>query len=533
MNEEAASTETDSLPPFWSDVPTEHDLCGFGPICNEVCDQIRGWARIRPKAFQSSLVLGINGPWGSGKTSLTLQIRKNLKANKPVFFTWIDISVWKYADRAAFLRSLVTAVLDEITERLQKLGMCNEHVRAWCQSSGIPLRLLPSDLKGGSGDLKLGDFIGRLEKSLYRATECAVVVGGTVNWVNTIADMVGGRGIGEGVPLLGTAMRLTRQAANAAEAKVKLESAIKDDELYRTLERNMTFEAIRSAEQFGQLFSLVSNVLCGLPPIKGLGEKCTGRLIFCIDDLDRCLPENAIEILETLKILLDDPLCCYLVPVDPAVVGAGLEMRYSGQMRLGAWFPDHRDYLDKIFHRRIYLDLLSIEQIKLMLSDLLATNLTESYKLEEGGRLQQLASALAVVCPNPRRIKIVLRDLRTTGNAAAHMGIDDLISAIYSCGFDLECGRKYPPLRNFPEVLEVLYEFFERPGTDTAKLSGLLKLRGVDESCVAQLAVDWRFRGLLNRVARFNEFKTLRRALEASREMNSHQMENHNATTFL
>ncbi len=46
----------------------------------------------------------------------------------------------------------------------------------------------------------------------------------------------------------------------------------------------------------------------------------TGYLVIFIDDLDPCLPENAIQVLEALKLYLDKASCVFVVGCEPAVI---------------------------------------------------------------------------------------------------------------------------------------------------------------------------------------------------------------------
>ncbi len=41
-----------------------------------------------------------------------------------------------------------------------------------------------------------------------------------------------------------------------------------------------------------------------------------GLLVVCVDDLDRCLPDRAVEVLETIKSFLDVPGCAFLLAAD-------------------------------------------------------------------------------------------------------------------------------------------------------------------------------------------------------------------------
>jgi formylglycine-generating enzyme required for sulfatase activity len=52
------------------------------------------------------------------------------------------------------------------------------------------------------------------------------------------------------------------------------------------------------------------------------------RLLFLIDDLDRCLPEKAVEMLESIKLFLDVKGCAFVLALDDEVVERGIIHRY-------------------------------------------------------------------------------------------------------------------------------------------------------------------------------------------------------------
>jgi len=52
------------------------------------------------------------------------------------------------------------------------------------------------------------------------------------------------------------------------------------------------------------------------------------RFVFLIDDLDRCLPENTLKMLESIKLFLDVAGCAFVLAVDDDVVERGVEHHY-------------------------------------------------------------------------------------------------------------------------------------------------------------------------------------------------------------
>ena len=53
------------------------------------------------------------------------------------------------------------------------------------------------------------------------------------------------------------------------------------------------------------------------------------RLVVFVDDLDRCLPEKAIEVLEAIKFFVDVTDCVFLLGLDQDVIARGVEIRYK------------------------------------------------------------------------------------------------------------------------------------------------------------------------------------------------------------
>lgn len=66
-----------------------------------------------------------------------------------------------------------------------------------------------------------------------------------------------------------------------------------------------------------------------------------GRLVIFIDDVDRCLPENVMTILETLKLYLDNKPCVIVLGADKDAIGTAITQRYPNLKMNG------KDYLEK------------------------------------------------------------------------------------------------------------------------------------------------------------------------------------------
>ncbi|MEZ4701535.1 MAG: SUMF1/EgtB/PvdO family nonheme iron enzyme [Rhodothermales bacterium] len=73
------------------------------------------------------------------------------------------------------------------------------------------------------------------------------------------------------------------------------------------------------------------------------------RLVVFIDDLDRCLPEKAIEVLEAIKLFMDVEGCIFVLGLDRDVIARGIEMKYRERGADDRQFAiDGASYLEKI-----------------------------------------------------------------------------------------------------------------------------------------------------------------------------------------
>lgn len=77
----------------------------------------------------------------------------------------------------------------------------------------------------------------------------------------------------------------------------------------------------------------------------------TGRLVIFVDDLDRCLVENAFRILEAVKLFLNAKGVIFVF-VDMKKIERAWELRYRG---LPTGTAEGREHVDKIFQFKLSL----------------------------------------------------------------------------------------------------------------------------------------------------------------------------------
>ncbi|MGB8645024.1 MAG: SUMF1/EgtB/PvdO family nonheme iron enzyme [Anaerolineae bacterium] len=281
--------DTPKLAALLSDREADADLLDFKPYTETLLDIVRDPHTAGP------LVIGLFGTWGSGKTSLMRFVEKDLRAplknDGRVFrVAWFD--AWKYEKEEALWRALLLRVIDELRDR-----------------DAVGTDCTPEPRKSA---------IERLEQRLYREVEWEEKGGLTVDWPTLVKEGVAGavKLSFAFVPGLST---LTK-AVEAAQGKLGEADGAKEllDAFHRDVITHHQAQ-LRSIEQFQVEFGNL---------IRDHVMAHDQRLVVFVDDLDRCLPEKAIEVLEAIKLFLDVPGCIFMLGLDQEVVTRGIKVKY-------------------------------------------------------------------------------------------------------------------------------------------------------------------------------------------------------------
>ncbi len=99
-----------------------------------------------------------------------------------------------------------------------------------------------------------------------------------------------------------------------------------------------------------------------------------GRLMIFIDDLDRCLPENALSVLECLKLHLDQSNCIFVIGIDKRVIEQAVGQRYPKELGITG-----REYIEKIINLNFFLSEKDREEVKRLFQG----DLTAQYSNDE------------------------------------------------------------------------------------------------------------------------------------------------------
>src|SRR6266699_922574 len=118
-------------------------------------------------------------------------------------------------------------------------------------------------------------------------------------------------------------------------------------------------EALRPPSANDALFDFINRFESTFDQlVKGYVGNPDGYLVIFIDDLDRCLPENAIAVMEALKLYLDRASCVFVIGAERSIIEEGIKERYRDNPRLSG-----KDYLEKIIQLPFIVRRIDAENV--------------------------------------------------------------------------------------------------------------------------------------------------------------------------
>lgn len=261
--------------------------------------------------------VGIYGEWGTGKTSLLHHVKSLLEAKDadnpkhlaypylvPVFF-----NAWQHEKDAEPLAHLAEAVDAAISKRLKEVetvtGTVNKQAVEWLRSAHMAAR------------------------SLIYATS-----------VDTNADPIkelanpAGLNPWKFIPFF----RISPKDAIDRYEKLQRESGDPDSKLWKKHVGDSVSRAV--LRSFRTNHTLLDKVRPGT-------EKIIPRVVIFIDDMDRCLAEDAFKLLQAIKLALAQPGFIFVMTLDPVALQPFLDKKVSDS-GTNAAAGSKAIYLDKL-----------------------------------------------------------------------------------------------------------------------------------------------------------------------------------------
>lgn len=210
--------------------------------------------------------VGIFGAWGSGKTTLMKAIQHDLNGHPEVVGVWFN--AWRYEKE----EHLIVPLLDTVREELI----------AWGAREG-------TSEETGTRARRMASAIGKATRAILAGLTLSTGLPGAIE-LSLDANKVA------------TAWRQSDQGN---------ESALEPKSFYHA-----SFMALKQAtEEF-------------IPHDQETEEGPERRFVVFIDDLDRCLPDKALQVLESMKLFFDLEGFVFVVGLDQQVIERAVQVKY-------------------------------------------------------------------------------------------------------------------------------------------------------------------------------------------------------------
>ncbi|MCM2356837.1 MAG: P-loop NTPase fold protein [Geobacteraceae bacterium] len=286
---------------MWADIDTDQDFLNYSEVA-ELAKELIGNQKMLP------LSLGIFGGWGAGKSSMLRLLESSLNESEQDFLI-VKFDAWLYQDfddaRAALMEVVASTLLqaadaDEgLVQKVKKFSKRIDMLRAFgmLADAGATLAGFPT--------------FGLLSKG-----------------AQSIGQIINGDGCQEDFQTVKDA---------ASDIKEKTQGVLKDSE-----KRTPPAEIAAFRQEFSEILG-------------SLGK----TLVVFIDNLDRCLPKNAIQTLEAVRLFLFLPQSAFIIAADEEMIRHAVSEHYGNlNERLIT------DYLDKLIQVPIRVPRLGVHEVR-------------------------------------------------------------------------------------------------------------------------------------------------------------------------
>lgn len=286
---------------MWSDKESDSDYLNFSEVSQLAAD-------ILTSPGMLPVSLGVFGNWGAGKSSLLRLIERDLEQGEDEWLV-IKFDAWLYQgydDARAALLEVIATELDKAARNNEDLARKTK--RLLSRVDGF--RVLGLLAEGAA--LALGVSTG----------------GMLARGVGTLSNLSDGMQDDEEFQELSEVAKATQEKANGL-LKPKVEASPPQQ-----------IEAFR--KEYGEIL-----------------EELDKPLVVIIDNLDRCLPTNAIHTLEAIRLFLFLPNTAFVIAADEDMIRLAVAEYFKG-----ASDRHQIDYLDKLIQIPIRVPKSGVREIR-------------------------------------------------------------------------------------------------------------------------------------------------------------------------
>lgn len=286
---------------MWSDIESEVDYLNFSEVSQLAVDVLES-----PEMLPVSV--GVFGNWGAGKSSLLKLIETDLKKGERDWVV-IHFDAWMYQG----FDDARAALLEVIATSLQKRVKDNQ----------------------GLAD-KVKSLLGRVDR------------------IRALGLFVEGAALANGVPTGGMLSR----GINAISG---LSNGVGDEDEYQELEK-VAGEAKKEASgllKSAKKMSPPKQIAAFRREYGEILQELDKPLVVVIDNLDRCLPANAIHTLEAIRLFLFLPNTAFVIAADEGMIRSAVANHFKGASE-----RHQIDYIDKLIQVPIRVPKAGVREIR-------------------------------------------------------------------------------------------------------------------------------------------------------------------------
>jgi len=384
-----------------------YELMKYAKLDAEINEKKTNFGDVICNKYKSiePLSVGLFGEWGSGKTHLlkliessinTIQLDDNASKETKKTFPQTTIPIffnaWRFEKEEHMIVPLFQTLLSSMEEYEHRtLG---DEAKKILSHTLIKLKVLGKALSKG---LKIPDKLGEIPTKIKNLD--ATVITDVLN-VESISK----------------------------EYEKKVKEELVDDELFKELTEQSRLESVYyKIPEWIEKITIADNI----------------NFVFLIDDLDRCLPENTLKMLESIKLFLDVPSCAFVLAIDDDVVERGVAYHYRDYLkdivRVDGEIENQsqelpitgHEYLEKMIQLPFRIPVIDGTDVYDFLQKNYAQKFSELLKNNKDDADEVLKFFSETIPPKPRKIKRTAMLFQTKVNVlkALEQNVDYMVVA--------------------------------------------------------------------------------------------------------
>ena len=310
---------------MWSDSETNRDFLNFRAVADTAAEMIY-------RAKGKPLSMGISGGWGVGKSSMVKLVQESLKAKFGDHFVFVEFNAWLYQGfddaKAALMEVIAEALPAHAEENKKPTDRILEFLSRvrWVRTAGWAGRAVLAFKTAGLSEAGL-------------AAAATAIAHGNLEDKNV-----------QSVEALGKSVAVAEPGVLAEKKK---DSPPKEIHALRT--------------HFGHI-------------LKDLGV----TLVVFVDDLDRCLPDTAIETLEAMRLFLFMDYTAFVIAADEKMIRQAVRLHFKDPTLDEELVTN---YFDKLIQIPIRVPPLGTQEVRAYLFLLYIENSNVSQTIKDNARV--------------------------------------------------------------------------------------------------------------------------------------------------